>query len=217
MAMLTDPPDLATRAGDDVLWREAAVFGGVPLAGELGIVAGEVVVSREQGAIGANRAVGADDAGFHLSAPLVPVRTAPPHTLVAAGQELLWREIAIFCRVPLARKLGIECGKVVFTGDGLAACAVGTACAAAGAAVDGGLPVVAFLAAPPHAPLAAARDGLRCERQVACAVPFGKQVFALFAMAEIGERFSHRHHLLKNKSTVNNINILFTVLSGDCR
>ena len=36
MAFITNPPDFAPGAGDDVTRREVAIFGWVPLAGELG-------------------------------------------------------------------------------------------------------------------------------------------------------------------------------------
>lgn len=78
MAFVADPPDFAPGAGDDVVRREVAIFGWVPLAGELGIVGGEVVDAAQECAIAADWAAGAGDAAFDLSAPLVAMGTLPP-------------------------------------------------------------------------------------------------------------------------------------------
>lgn len=43
MAFVADPPDFLVAGGGDVVWGEGAVFGWVPLAGDVWILAGEVV------------------------------------------------------------------------------------------------------------------------------------------------------------------------------
>ena len=43
MAFVADPPDFLVAGRGDVVWGECAVFGWVPLAGDVWILAGEVV------------------------------------------------------------------------------------------------------------------------------------------------------------------------------
>ena len=199
MAFITNPPDFAPGAGDDVARREVAIFGWVPLAGELGIVGGEVVDAAQKCAIAADWAAGAGDAAFDLGAPFVAVGAKPPHKLVAAGKDVGRGECAVFGWVTLAGELGVSGGEVCFAGDGAAACAIGTACAAAATGVDGGLPVVAVNAGPPYAVLAAAGDGLWGEREIFLGVPLDEELFAVFAVTEIGQGFAHGDHLQNKK------------------
>ena len=78
MAFVTNPPDFAPGAGDDVARREVTIFGWVPLAGELGIIGSEVVFAAQECAIAADWTAGAGDAAFDLGAPLVAMGTLPP-------------------------------------------------------------------------------------------------------------------------------------------
>ena len=195
VAFVADPPDFAPGAGDDIGWGEVAVFGWMPLASELGIVGGEVVDAAQECAIAADWAASAGDAAFDLGAPLVAMGTLPPNEAVAAREHVGRGEVAVLCGVPLAGELGISGGEVCFAGDGAAACAIGAACAAAAASVDGCLPVVAVGAGPPYAVLAAAGDGLWCEGEIFLGVPLGEEFFAVFAVAEIGQGFAHDDHL----------------------
>ena len=96
MAFITNPPDFAPGAGDDIARREVAIFGWVPLAGELGIVGGEVVFSAQECAVAANWAAGAGHSAFDLSAPHVSMLTLPPDETVAAGEHVGRSEVAVF-------------------------------------------------------------------------------------------------------------------------
>ena len=194
VAFVADPPDFAPAAGQDVMRGEATILCWVPLAGEVWVMGGEVVIAGEDVAVGADGTACTADTGFDLGAPFVAIGAKPPHELVAAGENVGRGEGPVLCGVPLAGELGISGGEVCFAGDGAAACAIGAACAAAAAGVDGCLPVVAVGAGPPYAVLAAAGDGLWCEGQVACAVPLGEELFAVFAVTEIGQGFAHGDH-----------------------
>ena len=77
VAFGTDPPDFAPTAGDNVGWGEGAVFGWMPLSGELGIEAGEIVLAGLDELIGANGTAGAVDTRFYLCPPFVAVVTLP--------------------------------------------------------------------------------------------------------------------------------------------
>ena len=183
VAFGADPPDFAPTAGDNVGWSEGAVFGWMPLGGELGIEAGEIVLASLDELIGANGTTGAVDTRFYLCPPFVAVVTLPPHESMAAGQDIGWRERGIFGWVPLTSEIWIGCGEVVHAGQRQASAAIWAACAAAGAGVDGGLPVVTVGTGPPDFAFAAVADAVGGEWRVARAVPLGEKIFALVAMA----------------------------------
>lgn len=121
---------------------------------------------------------------------------APPDDAMAAGEHLIWCEVAVFLCVPFLRKEWIFCGKIVFSGNGKAAAAVGAACAATGASVHGGLPVVAVFTCPPDFFLAAVADGLRGEGKIFFADPLAEKIGAVVALAKACQGFSHGLHLL---------------------
>ena len=183
VAFGTDPPDFAPTAGDNVGWGEGAVFGWMPLSGELGIEAGEIVLAGLDELIGANGTAGAVDTRFYLCPPFVAVVTLPPHESMAAGQDIGWGEGGIFGWVPLTSEIWIGCGEVVHAGQRQSSAAIWAACAAAGAGVDGGLPVVTVGTGPPDFAFAAVADAVGSEWRVARAVPLGEKILALVAMA----------------------------------
>ena len=183
VAFGTDPPDFAPTAGDNVGWGEGAVFGWMPLSGELGIEAGEIVLAGLDELIGANGTAGAVDTRFYLCPPFVAVVTLPPHESMAAGQDIGWGERGIFGWVPLTSEIWIGCGEVVHAGQRQSSAAIWAACAAAGAGVDGGLPVVTVGTGPPDFAFAAVADAVGGEWRVARAVPLGEKILALVAMA----------------------------------
>ena len=183
VAFGTDPPDFAPTAGDNVGWGEGAVFGWMPLGGELGIEAGEIVLAGLDELIGANGTTGAVDTRFYLCSPFVAVVTLPPHESMAAGQDIGWGEGGIFGWVPLTSEIWIGCGEVVHAGQRQSSAAIWAACAAAGAGVDGGLPVVTVGTGPPDFTFAAVADAVGGEWRVARAVPLGEKILALVAMA----------------------------------
>ena len=199
MAFITNPPDFAPGAGDDIGWGEVAVFGWVPLASELGVVGGEVVFAAQECAVAANWAAGAGHSAFDLGTPHVSMLTLPPDETVAAGEHVGRSEVAVFCGMPLAGDVWIAGGEVGFTRNGPTAVAIRAACAAAASGMDGGLPTVSIRTAPPNVPFAAIAYAFWGERQVALAVPLVKQFFAACAATEIGERFAHIDHLLQIK------------------
>lgn len=183
VAFGTDPPDFAPTTGDNVGWGEGAIFGWMPLGGELGIEAGEIVLAGLDELIGANWTAGAIDTRFYLCSPFVAVVTVPPHESMAAGQDIGWGEGGIFGWVPLTSEIWIGCGEVVHAGQRQSSAAIWAACATAGAGVDGGLPVVTVGTGPPDFAFAAVADAVGSEWRVARAVPLGEKILALVAMA----------------------------------
>lgn len=115
----------------------------------------------------------------------------PPDDTMAAGEHLVWCEVAIFLCVPFLCEEWEFCSEVVFSGDGETSAAIGAACAAAGAGVHGGLPVVAVCAGPPDFFLAAVADGFRCEGKISFAVPLAEEFFSVVALAKACQGFSH--------------------------
>lgn len=116
---------------------------------------------------------------------------APPDDAMATGERLIWCEVAILFCVPFLSEEWIFCGEVVFSGDWEASVAVWAACAAAGAGVHGGLPVVAMLAGPPDFFLATVADGVWCEGKVFLSIPLAEEFFSVVALAKACQRFSH--------------------------
>ena len=121
---------------------------------------------------------------------------APPDDAMAAGEHLTRGEIAVFLCVPFLGEEWIFCSEVIFSGDGESSAAIGTACAAAGAGVHGGLPVVTVCAGPPDFFLAAVADGFWYEGKISFAVPLAEQIGAVVALAKACQGFSHGLHLL---------------------
>lgn len=119
---------------------------------------------------------------------------------MAAREHVRRGEVAVFGWMPFGGEIRVTGCEVCFAGDGAAACAIGTACAAAATGVDGGLPVVAVNAGPPYAVLAAAGDGLWGEREIFLGVPLDEELFAVFAVTEIGQGFAHGDHLQNKKA-----------------
>ena len=117
MAFVANPPDFAPGAGDDVARCEVAIFGWVPLASELGIVCGKVVLAAQECAIAADWAAGAGHSAFDLGAPHVSMLTLPPDETVAAGEHVGRSEVAVFGWVPLAGDVWIAGGEIGLAGD----------------------------------------------------------------------------------------------------
>ena len=176
MAFGTDPPDFAPTAGDNVGWSEGAVFGWMPLGGELGIEAGEIVLAGLDELIGANWTAGAIDTRFYLCPPFVAVVTLPPHESMAAGQDIGWGEGGIFGWVPLASELGIVGSEVVDAAQECTIAADWTA-GAGDAAFDLGAPLVAMGTLPPNEAMAAREHLRRGEVAVFGRMPFGGEIW----------------------------------------
>lgn len=119
------------------------------------------------------------------------MRTAPPDDAMATGEHLVWCEVAVFLCVPFLSKEWIFCGEVVFSGDGKTSAAIWAACAAAGAGVHGGLPVVTLLAGPPDFFLAAVADGFWGEGKIFLSIPLAEKISAVVALAKACQGFSH--------------------------
>lgn len=103
VAFLALPPDFAAGAGNDIGWRQSAIFGGMPLARQVWIKALQVVGTDLHLLIGTDRTASAIDAGFDLRLPLMAMLTAPPNDAMAAGQYLVRGDAAVFLRVPFPR------------------------------------------------------------------------------------------------------------------
>ena len=104
--------------------------------------------------------------------PDVSVLTLPPHFPAAAGEDVVGGKGAVQGWVPLARYVGIEGGEVVIPGEHFGVGAVWAAAVPLGAAGDGGLVLMAFVADPPDFFVAGGGDLLWGEAAVFGWVPF---------------------------------------------
>ena len=96
MALCAPPPDLAGAARGHGFRPERSIFGGVPLGGQKGVLAGQVVLVRMNFPACTHRTAAASYPGLDLSLPLMALFTDPPHLAVAAGQDLIRGECAVF-------------------------------------------------------------------------------------------------------------------------
>ena len=103
VAFLALPPHFAPGAGHHVRRSEGTIFRRMPLARNVWIEAGEVIVASLHLFVGADGAASAIDAGFDLRLPLMAMLTAPPNDAMAAGQYLVRGDAAVFLRVPFPR------------------------------------------------------------------------------------------------------------------
>lgn len=115
---------------------------------------------------------GAVGAASDARLPDVPGGALPPDFFVAGWGDLLRRERAIECLLPLARESGIAAGEVIEACQDFAPAAIGAACATH-AAGGCGLPGVARLTLPPDLAVAVGRDLLRRECAILLRMPLG--------------------------------------------
>ena len=170
------PPHASPAARGDILRREGAVEGRVPLAGDGWVEGGEVVVADKHffiGTVGASAA--AHGAAGDDRLVIVAFFAAPPHLFVAGWGNFVWRKCAVFGRVPLGGNSWIKRSQVVepcqhfLAGADWAAAAVDTA-------GNAGLVVVTFLTAPPHFATGARHHVRRGEGAIFRWMPLTRQV-----------------------------------------
>ena len=166
------PPNFFAAAGKDMVGREWAVEGWVPLGCNFGIKSGEIVEAWEHFFICAiwTTTVALGTTG-NDGLILMAFVADPPDFLVAGGGDVVWGERAVFGWVPLAGDVWILAGEVVFAGDDLFACA-DWATAAAAAAGDGCLIGVAFETDPPDFAPTAGNNIRRSKGTVFGGMPF---------------------------------------------
>lgn len=188
MVFTAAPPDLAPAARRNVRGRKRAVEALRPLGGQLWECSGERVVLRGYGPLCAIWAAAAAGAHYDVRTPFMPFGASPPGPFVAAWQDRLRPEAAVFFPHPLFHELRIERGEVV---DACFGYLSGTdrAMRAACAARYRRFPGVAPFTAPPGFALAAVADVLRRERRILIRVPFSKQAAFCFKTM-IVERFA---------------------------
>lgn len=110
VAFVADPPDFAPGAGDDVARREIAVFGWVPLAGDIWIAGGEVGFAGDgPTAVAIRAACAAAASGMDGSLPTVSIRTAPPNVPFAAIAHAFCGQRQVALAVPLVKQFFAAC------------------------------------------------------------------------------------------------------------
>ena len=110
VAMLTLPPDETVAAGEHVGRSEVAVFGWVPLAGDVWIAGGEIGLAGNGPPAVAIRAASATAASrIYSSLPNVSIRTAPPNVPFAAIAHAFWGERQVALAVPLVKQFFAAC------------------------------------------------------------------------------------------------------------
>jgi hypothetical protein len=162
----------------------------VPLSGESGLERGERGFARDHAA-GAHRATAPGGPGIHGSLPHVRRMLAalPPYAPGPVRQDLARRERAVFRRVPLARKCGVE-GAKGRRGRGDVAAAHRTAAASAGAHAHRRAPDVRGVAAaaPPDAAVAVRGHVRRRDRAVLRRMPLSRDVRGTIGEGSTGGR-----------------------------
>ena len=196
MAFRTPPPDLAMGTGHHVAGAQRSVFYRVPLGGNFRKCRSQVVFSRNFLPVGADGASAAGCPRFDLRPPFVPLVTAPPDCFVAAGQDLVRPQPAIFARMPLGGQVGITCGQVGLAGAGAGPAAIG----AAGVVVCPGghlrLPDVPLTAAPPHFPLASIANVTGGRAAIPSGVPLPQEVLLPQSQAVLLQALMRTHRPL---------------------
>ena len=149
VAFVADPPDFFIAGWGDLVWPQRAIFRRVPLTGELGILAGEIVFAGDDFFAGADWTACAMIAAGNVGLPFVAVFADPPHFATTAGEHIARCQIAILRRMPLAGELGIDRRQIIHASEHHAIGANRTA-GTADARFYLRLPFVAVLADPPH-------------------------------------------------------------------
>ena len=110
VSMLTLPPDETVAAGEHVGRGEIAVFGGMPLAGDIWIAGGEVgFAGNGPTAVAIRAACAAAASGMDGGLPTVSIRTAPPNVPFAAIAHAFWGQRQVALAVPLVKQFFAAC------------------------------------------------------------------------------------------------------------
>lgn len=183
VAFFTAPPDFFVAGWGDFVWRECAVFAGMPLSGNGWIKRSQVVKPCQHFLASADGAAAAVDAAGNAGLVVMAFLTVPPHFAAGAGHHVRRRESAIFRRVPLPRQVRIKTCEIIIPSLHLLVAADGTA-----SAVDTGFylcpPLVPMAAAPPGHVVAAWQHVVGSKVTVFRRVPFFCQI--RIASGEIG-------------------------------
>ena len=102
VALLAAPPNDAMAAGQHLVGGKAAIFCGMPLAGNQWVLGGQIIFSRNGIASRAVRAAtAAASPGMNSRLPAVPIGAAPPDMFLAATADSVRRERKVAFAVPL--------------------------------------------------------------------------------------------------------------------
>lgn len=171
MALFAAPPDFAIAGWGDVFRRKRAIFRGVPLARDVGVLTGQIVITWNNDFSCTDGAAAAGDAADNAGLVVVAFLALPPDFAPCAGHHVRRSEGTIFRRMPLARNVWIEASEVIVASLHLFVGADGAA-----SAIDTGfdlrLPLMAMLTAPPNDAMAAGQYLVRGDAAVFLRVPF---------------------------------------------
>lgn len=170
VAPLAAPPHFAIAGWSGVFRRKRAIFRGVPLARDVGILTGQIVVTWNNDFSCTDGAAAAVDAAGNAGLVVVAFLALPPDFAAGAGNNVCRREGTVFCGVPLARQVWIEALQVVVTDLHLFVGADGAA-SAIDAGFDLRLPLMALLTAPPNDAMAAGQHLVWGKTAIFCGMP----------------------------------------------
>lgn len=91
VAFVTAPPDFAIAGWGDVFRREGAVFCGVPLAHNVRVLTGQIVVTWNNDFSCTNRAAATIDTAGNAGLPFMAPVALPPDFAAGAGDDIGWR------------------------------------------------------------------------------------------------------------------------------
>lgn len=183
MAFFAAPPDFFVAGWGDFVWRECAVFAGMPLSGNGWIKRSQVVEPCQHFFAGADWAATAVDTAGNAGLVVVAFLTAPPHFAPGAGDDVGRGKSAVFSRVPFLRQVGIAALQVVGAVLHFFVAADGAA-GAVDPCFDLCPPFVALAAAPPGHVVTAWQHVVGRKVTVFRRVPFFRQI--RIAGGEIG-------------------------------
>ena len=171
VALFAAPPHFAIAGWGDVFRRKRAIFRGVPLARDVGVLTGQIVVTWNNDFSCTDGAAAAVDPAGNAGLVVVALVALPPNFAPGTGHHVRWGEATIFRRMPLTRNVWIEASEVIVASLHLFVGADGAA-----SAVDTGfdlrLPLMAMLTAPPNDAMAAGQYLVRGDAAVFLRVPF---------------------------------------------
>ena len=175
MSFRAPPPDLALGSKDHILGRQRPVCGGVPLLSQIGKSAGQIIDSRNDNTVRADRAAAAAYTGSDRRLPLMALTAPPPDLLFAPGQNLFRRQGQVFGGVPFPCQIGVLGSQIRFPRPGEPPGAVGAVGVIGGAGIDSRLPDMPLGAPPPNLLRTAVGDLPGRQRPVFDRVPLSQQ------------------------------------------
>ena len=150
VTIITDPPDLTTGVGGNIIGSQRGIQFGVPLCSNLGEFCGKVIEAGQNSFTRTNRTpLSPNGARDRRCFPFVAQIADPPHMFYRVGSNIARGKGTVFGGVPLRNQMRV-CGCQIVIIGLLSTTSAFRTPRAGGSVLDGGLPLVTLGTLPPN-------------------------------------------------------------------